>query len=326
MNLADLGWSPFFEQQLDPRDPDSAAPGRITGMQRTGVTIALATGDCEAPLGGRWYRGEAERRPAVGDWVLFDRSSGQIRRVLQRRSLLKRMSAGRTGRVQLIGANIDTLFVVSACDSEFNLSRLERYLSLAHEGNVRPLLVLTKRDLAEDPMSFVEQATALEPGLEVELVNALDRATLNGVAAWCGPGLTVAMAGSSGVGKSTLLNTIGGSGIQATGSVRDDKKGRHTTTSRSLHLLPRGGLLLDSPGMRELQLAGGGIAALYADVESLAGQCRFTDCGHGNEPGCAVREAVRRGELDQRRLRNYLKLRREEADSRARFRFRGDGR
>ena len=318
MKLADLGWSPFFERQLAPDEPASAVPGRITAMQRTGVTVTLESAECDAPLGGRWHRGETEERPAVGDWVLFNRASGQIESLLLRKSLLKRVVAGRTSRVQLIGANIDTLFVLSSCDAEFNLSRLERYLSLAHEGRVRPVLILTKMDLARDPSRFLEQAGELGRELQVHLVNALDRATLHGVAAWCGPGRTIALAGSSGVGKSTLVNTLSGSTVQATGSVRSDRKGRHTTTSRSLHFLPQGGWLLDSPGIRELQVAGAGVAILFEDVEKLARRCRFTDCAHGSEPGCAVRQAVRTGELDERRFRNYQKLRCEEADSNAR--------
>ena len=315
MKLADLGWSPFFQRQLAAKDSLTSLPGRVTGMQRTGVTVTLESGEHEAPLGGRWHRVDAEDRPAVGDWVLFDRQSGRIDRLLRRKSLLKRVQPGASSRVQLIGANVDTLFVVTSCNEEFNLSRLERYLSLAHEGNVQPVLVLTKCDLAADPSRFAEQAADLDKGLEVLLVNALERTTLDGVLAWCGPGRTVALAGSSGVGKSTLVNTLCGADVQATGSVRSDRKGRHTTTSRSLHLLPRGGLLLDTPGVRELQVAGSSVAALFEDVEIMARHCRFADCAHGREPGCAVRRAVLRGDLDERRLENYLKLRREESES-----------
>ena len=319
LKLADLGWSPFFERQLVPEEAGSSLPGRVTGMQRTGVTVTLETGEHEAPLGGRWHRGDAESRPAVGDWVLFDGHSGRIDRLLRRRSLLKRIQPGASSRVQVIGANVDTLFVVTSCNEEFNLSRLERYLSLAHEGNVRPVLVLTKRDLAADPAKFAEQAATLGEGLDVFPVNALDRATLDGVAAFCRRGRTVALAGSSGVGKSTLINTLSGADVQATASVRGDRKGRHTTTSRSLHLLPRGGLLLDSPGIRELQIAGAGVGALFADVENLARGCRFADCAHRSEPDCAVRQAVLDGELEERRLDNYLKLRREEGETNSSF-------
>ena len=315
MNLEDLGWSPFFERQFVPEEAGSSRPGRVTGIQRTGVAIAMESGEVEAPLGGRWHRGDTESRPAVGDWLLFDRQGGRIDRLLRRKSLLKRVSPGAKSRIQVIGANVDTLFVVTSCNEEFNLSRLERYLSIAHEGNVQPVLVLTKCDLAADPSQFAEQAASLEQGLEVLPVNALDRTTLDGVLAWCGPGRTVALAGSSGVGKSTLVNTLSGTDVQATGKVRGDRKGRHTTTSRSLHLLPRGGLLLDTPGVRELQVAGAGVSVLFADVEGLARRCRFSNCAHGGEPGCAVRQAVLRGQLDERRLENYRKLRREEGES-----------
>ena len=275
----------------------------------------MESGEVDAPLGGRWHRRDMENRPAVGDWVLYDRHSGQVDRLLRRKSLLKRVSPGSTSQIQVIGANVDTLFVVTSCNDEFNLSRLERYLSLAHEGNVQPVLVLTKCDLAADPSRFVEQAAGLEQGLDVLPVNALDRTTLDGVLAWCGPGRTVALAGSSGVGKSTLVNTLSGTDVQATGKVRGDRKGRHTTTSRSLHLLPRGGLLLDTPGVRELQVAGTSVSALFADVEDLARHCRFSNCAHREEPGCAVRQALLRGNLDKRRLESYLKLRREEGES-----------
>ena len=315
MKLAELGWSPFFEQQRGPDEPQTAVPGRITGMQRSGLRITWEAGERQAPVGGRWRRGEADGRPAVGDWVLFDPASGRVERLLRRKSLLKRVVSGKTGRVQLIGANIDTLFVLTSCDAEFNLGRLERYLSLAHDGGIRPVLILTKRDLARNPSRYVEEARALERGLDVYSVNALDRNTLDGVAARCGAGLTIALAGSSGVGKSSLVNTLCGAVVQTTGAVRGDRKGRHTTASRSLHPLPQGGWLLDSPGMRALPVAGAGVAALFEDVRRLAQRCRFADCAHGSEPGCAVRLAIVNGELDERRLRSYLKLRREEAES-----------
>ena len=314
MKLADLGWSPFFARQLAADELQSALPGRVTGIQRTGATLTLASGERQVPLGGRWYRGDAESRPTVGDWVLCNPVSGQIDRILERKSLLRRLGAGAVNQIKLIGANVDTLLVVTSCNEEFNLSRLERYLGLAHEGNVRPVVVLTKRDLSENPARFAERATTLDHAFDMELVNALDLSTLDGVAAWCGPGQTVALAGSSGVGKSTLVNTLSRARVQATRPVRPgDQKGRHTTTSRSLHLLPQGGLLLDSPGIRELRLTGAGVAALFEDIERLARRCRFADCAHTGEPDCAVAQAVRCGELDERRLWNYLKLKRERA-------------
>ncbi len=314
MKLADLGWSSFFARQLTPAELRSVVPGRVTAMQRTGVTLTLSAGEREVPLGGRWYRGDAQSRPAVGDWVLFNPANGQIDRVLERKSLLRRAAGVAAKEVRLIGANVDTLFVVTSCNDEFNLSRLERYLGLAREGDTRAVVVLTKRDLCENPAQYAERVAALDGTLKIETVNALDRATLGSVTAWCGPGQTVALVGSSGVGKSTLVNTLSGTGVQATGAVRrSDRKGRHTTTSRSLHPLPQGGWLLDSPGTRELRLVGTGVAALFEDIEKLARRCRFANCAHAGEPGCAVARAVRCGELAARRLGNYQKLKREQA-------------
>ncbi len=309
--LATLGWSPFFERQLKPDELHAALPGRITRIERSGISVATALREQQVSLGGRWFRGAAEHRPTVGDWVLV--RAERIVRVLGRKSLLQRLAPGSNGTVQLMGANVDTLFVVSACDVDFNLSRLERYLGLARQAGVRPVLILTKCDLVPEPGRFVERAAGLEPGLPVYGVNALDPNTLDAVLRWCGPGQTVAMAGSSGVGKSTLLNTLCAADIQATGPVRAGRKGRHTTTRRSLHSLPSGGLLLDSPGTRELHLVGTNAAGSFEDVERLARHCRFANCAHIAEPGCAVRQAVQRGDLTERRLANYLKLKREQA-------------
>ncbi|MGE0625519.1 MAG: ribosome small subunit-dependent GTPase A [Pseudomonadales bacterium] len=315
VGLADLGWSPVFQQQLTLEELEALTPARVFAVQRSGLKLVFEGGEMDVPLGGRWFQGSPEDRPTVGDWVLLDRASGTVVRLLERKSLLKRMSVSRPGDVQLIAANVDVLFLVSSCNEEFNLSRMERYLTLALEAGVQPVVVLTKADLAEDPDSFRTAAEALGRDLVVEIVNALDPASLDGLRAWCGRGQTVTLLGSSGVGKSTLINSLAGRDIQATGGIReDDAKGRHTTTHRSLHLLPGGGLLLDSPGMRELGItdADVGLSSAFADVESLAALCRFNDCGHESEPGCAVRAAILAGELDERRLQSYRKLRREE--------------
>lgn len=312
--LAELGWGPAFQQQLSLEEMEALRPARVFDVQRTGVTLRSETGSFVAPLGGRWFQGPAEERPTVGDWVLVD-SEGSIVRLLERTSVLKRMSVGKGGDVQLIAANVDTMFLVSSCNDEFNLGRMERYLAVALEAGVQPVVVLTKADLADDTDSFRQAAATLGRDLVVEVVNALDRASLEGVAAWCREGQTISLLGSSGVGKSTLINTLAGRELSATGEIReDDAKGRHTTTYRSLHVLPAGGLLLDSPGMRELGIAdaGSGIATAFADVEALALECRFNDCGHESEPGCAVRAAIDAGTLEERRLESYRKLRREE--------------
>jgi ribosome biogenesis GTPase len=315
ITLADLGWTPVFQQQLSLEEMSTLIPARVFEVQRTGLRLVFEGGDRVVPLGGRWFQGAVEDRPTVGDWVLLDPESGAIVRLLERKSLLKRMSVNKPGDLQLIAANVDTMFLVSSCNEEFNLARMERYLTLALEAGIQPVVVLTKADLSEDPDHYRDAAASLGRDLIVEVVNACDPHTLAGLTAWCGRGQTVTLLGSSGVGKSTLINSLAGGEVQATGEIRDaDAKGRHTTTHRSLHLLPGGGLLLDSPGMRELGIAdaGSGLASAFEDVEALASRCRFNDCRHQTEPGCAVQAAIAAGQLDERRLESYRKLRREE--------------
>lgn len=315
VSLADLGWAPVFQQQLTLEEMEEFVPARVCAVQRTGITLRYEGGELEVPLGGRWFQGPVENRPTVGDWVLLDPGTGAVDRLLERKSLLKRMSVNRPGDIQLIAANVDTMFLVSSCNEEFSLSRMERYLTLAMDTGIQPVIVLTKADLVEDADGYREQVRSLGRELIVEVVNALAPDDLDGLRVWCRKGQTITLLGSSGVGKSTIINSLAGAEVQATGAIREeDSKGRHTTTHRSLHLLAGGGLLLDSPGMRELGIADveSGISSAFADVEALAGQCRFNDCAHRTEPGCAVRAAIEAGELDERRLESYRKLRREE--------------
>jgi len=318
VTLRDLGWTPSLQQQLtlDELDaPDVNVPARVFAVQRSGLLLRFEGGEVELPLGGRWFQVPPEERPTVGDWLLIDPARGQILRLLERRSLLKRMSVSRSGELQLIAANVDVMFLVSSCNEEFNLSRMERYLSLALDAGVQPVVVLTKMDLTDDPEAYRQSTLSIRRDLVVELVNALEPASLETLRPWISRGQTVSLLGSSGVGKSTLINTLLGVLVQATGAIReDDGKGRHTTTHRSLHLLPGGGIVLDSPGMRELGIADAeaGVASMFEDIESLAERCRFSDCVHESEPGCAVRAAMEAGALDERRLESYRKLKREE--------------
>jgi ribosome biogenesis GTPase len=315
VSLTDLGWAPVFQQQLALEDLENTTPARVFEVQRTGLGLRFEGGEVDVPLGGRWFQGPPEDRPTVGDWVLLDSAMASVERLLERKSLLKRMSVNRPGDIQLIAANVDTMFLVSSCNDEFNLSRMERYLALALDAGVQPVVVLTKADLSEDAEAYRSQALSLSRDLIVEVVNALAQEELESLHAWCQVGQTITLLGSSGVGKSTLINSLAGAELQSTGAIReDDGKGRHTTTNRSLHLLESGGLLLDSPGMRELGIAelDAGLASAFQDVETLAEQCRFNDCAHESEPGCAVRRAIEAGELDERRLESYRKLRREE--------------
>ena len=309
-NLAELGWKPGFAAQISGEEHESCTPVRVMAAHRGQIAVAGAAGQqlvspyiaaAEGP----------EDYPAVGDWLLLDRASGLPRRILTRANLFKRPAPGHARRLQLIAANVDTLFIVASCNQDFNLARLERYLVLAREVGVHPVVVLTKADLAESPEDFATAARGVQPGLEVAVVNAKDGASVAGLAAWCGIGQTVALLGSSGVGKSTLVNSLRGSDSIATQPVReDDGKGRHTTTVREMHRLAQGGWLMDMPGMRELQLADAatGIAEVFDDIVSLAGTCRFSNCGHGGEPGCAVRAAMASGELTPARLERWRKL------------------
>jgi len=312
-DLADFGWGPFFASQCDIDDP--SIPVRVMAVHRDRIHVAGPAIDSHVqPFADR--EDDEEQVSTVGDWLLLDAETLRPRRLLQRKSLFKRRAAGTGRQLQLIAANVDTLFVVSSCNQDFNPARLERYLILAREADVTPVVVLTKADLSDTPELFADQARRLLPGLLVELVDARDPASLQCLKPWCGRGQTVALVGSSGVGKSTLVNSLAGEAGIATQGVRErDDRGKHTTTGRALHRLPAGGWLVDTPGMRELQLtdARSGLDDVFADIVDLAATCRFADCGHDGEPGCAIAEAVEKGTLDAERLRRWRKLAAEEA-------------
>lgn len=316
--LADFGWSSHFETQLDEAARAAGIPVRVgavhrnalevMGPEHTGRITPFAEPDDETERG--------ETVATVGDWLLLDRENLRPRRILRRRSLFKRRAAGTTVGTQMIAANVDTLFIVSSCNQDFNIARLERYLALAREAEVTPLVVLTKADLAQDMRNYVSAALRLTPGLMVEALDARAPRDVARLDPWCRNGQTIALMGSSGVGKSTLLNTLAGAEIAETAGIRaGDDKGRHTTTGRSLHRLRAGGWLLDSPGMRELRLTDveTGIEHVFSDVAALAASCRFRNCRHDSEPDCAVQNAIANGTLDAERLNRYRKLMREDA-------------
>jgi ribosome biogenesis GTPase / thiamine phosphate phosphatase len=312
--LRQLGWKPFFGDQVTGAEADACRPVRVMSVHRGMVTV-LGEGISESISSALPTSGGAENRPAVGDWLLIERDSLSIVRILDRVSLFKRPSPADDRRIQLIAANVDTLFIVTSCDQDFNVARIERYLVLAREVNVRPVIVLTKSDLSPDPHHFVETARALQPELEVALINARDAASVARLADHCGPGETVALVGSSGVGKSTLVNTLTGSDSIATQAVREtDGKGQHTTTVREMHRLGHGsdagGWLVDTPGMRELQMSevGAGVAEVFDDIIALTLECRFTNCSHADEPDCAVRAAIEAGTLASVRVDRWHKL------------------
>lgn len=305
----DLGWKPFFQQQLTLEEWEEAAPARVIQQHRANLELFTESGKVILKL--------LPKMPqfTVGDWLLLNHDGAFIR-LLDRFSLFSRRAAGTKVAEQLIAANLDTIFIVLSLNEDFNLNRIERYLSLAHEAQVEPVVVLTKADLCPETDAYKNQVQNLDSMLLVEVLNALDADSVATLLPWCDKGQTVAFMGSSGVGKSTLINSLLGDNVQLTSGIReDDSKGRHTTTGRSLHIMPNGGLLIDTPGMRELQLTdcNDGLRNTFADIAELAESCRFADCAHENEPGCAVKRAVADGALEERRFNNYKKLLREQA-------------
>lgn len=311
-----LGLVPFFTQQIANGDVLQNRLGRVMSVQRSNSTVICDAGEMVVELSAALRQSRAIDRPTVGDWIVLDESLSIIEQVLDRKSLFKRIASGKNTEVQPIAANIDTLFILTSCNEEFKESRLERYLALCSEAGAMPVIILTKIDLTNDMDAFVDRARSTQAGVPIETVNALDPATLDGVKAWIDENSTIALVGSSGVGKSTLLNALAGRVLATTSKIREqDKKGRHTTTHRELHRLPSGGLLIDVPGMRELKVVDieESISTVFEDIERLAEQCKFVDCKHETEPECAVLHAVKENEIDRRRLTNYQKLQRENA-------------
>jgi len=307
--LTELGWKPFFGQQLSLDEYDKSKPGRIIEQHRNKVLALSEHGQHSLVMPSN------SERICVGDWVLFDESDRLIR-VLERQSLFQRKAPGSKVSTQLIAANVDSLMIVCSLNNDFNLNRIERYLAIAKEAQVEPIIVLTKADQCSDVEVKKQQVQALDQFMMVHALNALEPNELVPLASYCKTGTTIAFLGSSGVGKSTLVNGLLGYQALETGSIReDDSKGRHTTTFRALKVLPHGGLLLDTPGMRELQLVAceQGVNDTFSEIMTLAEQCRFSDCKHESEPGCAVQQAILAGKLEQRRLVSYQKLLKEQA-------------
>lgn len=313
-SLENLGWCEFFEKQWRQRQKVELVRARVSEENRGLYKVLTENGESWAELRGK-LRHEAashEMLPAVGDWVLAEEhgTRATIHFVFERRSKFSRKSAGKKTEEQIVAANVDTVLLVSSLNREFNTRRMERYLTLAWESGARPVVVLNKSDLCENVCELCAQAENAAMDVRVVVASVVNGEGIAELREIVRTGGTAALLGSSGVGKSSLINAIFGREMQATREVREsDDRGRHTTTSRQLIVVPGGGVLLDTPGMRELQLwdAGEGIGHAFADVQELAPGCKFRDCSHRDEPGCAVRNA-----MDEERLANYHKLRREE--------------
>ena len=314
ISLTSLGWQAFFQQQISLEEWEQFQPVRVLEQHKT----LLEVSDGERVIRLEYTPAALSRHGAVcvGDWLLMDnRDMPQIVRLLDRLSCFQRRAAGSKVGIQLIAANVDTAFIVCSLNDDFNLNRIERYLSIVHESGAEAVVVLSKADLCDQAEEYRKQVQMLDPMLAVIAVNAFNHDSIQQLMPWCRRGKTIALLGSSGAGKSTLSNQLLGQDVQTTAAIReDDSKGRHTTTKRSLLQMKDGAMILDTPGMRELQLVdcAEGLAKTFADIEEFARQCRFTDCGHSGEPGCAVSKAIDDGILDERRLRHYEKLQREQ--------------
>jgi ribosome biogenesis GTPase / thiamine phosphate phosphatase len=329
LSLDQLGWNRFFEQQRAALD-EPVEPARVAAGGAGVYHVLTARGPQRATVSGRLLHeaGDPAALPAVGDWVgLRPGADGRIVFRFERRTCLRRKVAGRRVEAQVLVANVDTVMVVSSLNADFNPRRLERYLAVVIDAGARPVFVLNKADLCDAPERFLDAVRAIAPAASLALVSALEGGGLDALRGHVQAGETVALVGSSGVGKSTIVNRLLGAQAQLEGGIREhDERGRHTTTHRELFVLPGGGLLVDTPGLRELEpwsLGEGGPAG-FGDIAALADMCRFRDCAHDGEPGCAVERAALDGTLDTGRLASFRKLEaegrhlRERQDARAR--------
>ena len=316
--LDELGWSAALAADHLSHAALGREPARIMAEDRGSYVVRTATGERRAAITGRFRHdagGDASVFPAVGDWVAIDGGpdDAAIHAVLARRTAIVRQAPGNRTEAQVVGANVDIVFIVVSLNLDLNMRRLERYLAVAWESGAEPVVVLSKADLVDDPTALLAEVERVAVGATILTVSAVNGRGLDEVQARIGSGRTVAFVGSSGVGKSTLLNVLAGENRAVVREIReDDARGRHTTTRRQLHILPNGGLILDTPGMRELALWDSeGVDQSFADVDELVAACRFGNCQHNGEPGCAIAAALASGALDAGRYDSWQKLERE---------------
>lgn len=312
--LKKLGWNAFFGESFR-EYAGKYEPGRVSTVYKNGYKVYTKDGEIRARASGNLRQNGDS--PAVGDWVAFSidtTGSATIHAVLPRKTKFSRKDAGRATGEQVIVTNIDTAFIVTSLNRDFNLRRLERYLVIAKESGAEPVIILSKSDVCEDLPLKMREVEETAPGVPAFAISSIENKGLEQLSPYIKEGKTIALLGSSGVGKSTLINALEGHERQKVGEIReDDSRGRHTTTERELILLDRGGIIIDNPGMREIQLwdAGEGMLDLFSDIEELSKQCKFSDCMHETEPGCAIKKAISEGTLSKARYESYIKLNKE---------------
>jgi ribosome biogenesis GTPase len=328
MDLTELGWNDHFEKEFAQWREEGLSPARVSRVRRASYTLLSEQGELEGHVAGRFRHGAWSRAlfPTIGDWVTVSvvpgEAKGTISAVLPRRTQFSRKAVlaggpqygpGKTDE-QVLAANIDTVFLVAGLDGDLNARRLERYLTITWDSGASPVIVLNKADICEDVAAAMRIAEPVGNGVPILLTSAVRGDGVDDLRPHIVTGQTVAFLGSSGVGKSTLINALLGTERQRIGPVRSyDNRGRHTTTERELIVLPGGGLLIDTPGLRVLKVWTNeeGLARTFADVEELVTQCRFRNCSHDSEPGCAIKAAIEEGTLDAKRFRNYVRMHRE---------------